>query len=727
MTTAWRLLATPVVAVAAGLGVVGLSGLVVFDDWAWLGAAVLGSTAATVVLVRVATGRPFLPTAVGALAAAWLLLIVYVPGGDGGRTWIPTPAAWGRALEVGRDAVSYAAETVAPAPVEPALSAAITTGVVALFLMVDAIAVGAGFAASAGLVLLVPWLPALILERRLPTAALVGAIAAWLIVVALSRRLDGGWRARGAESVAPPPLHVAVAATAVTVGAALVAVPLAVGGPGWGAAPRLALPEGFAGTTRLDLEIDLRDSLTRRSDDVVLTYASVDGPVEVMRMYSFAYFDGAQWDRDDPGDLRSVNGDVLWPEGVRLDSDTDAGAIAVEIGRLGQDRVPVPGSPRRIPAGTGWEYDPATDEVITRAKEGTQGASYTVRFDRGYHSEDALRASQQSIDAGGDASVGARYRDLPAHIDDERILAITRVVTAQAEDRLDQATLIMDYLREGGGFEYSTEVTPGGDDAVSTFLTDGRGYCVQFATAMVVMARTLDIPARLAVGFLGGADDGTGRFAVKGRDAHAWPELYFPGHGWVRFEPTPAAQATVRPAYAPVLELEEAPGLADIRPSTAPGVVPPLPVPSQAPTATPTTAGLDAGGPSWPAAVGATGVTLVVLAALAWVWWRRQPVLVADAEAAWSLLRRRLGERAGADALTPAEAEEWMLREGPRLPDDAREALGALREAVSDERYAPAGSAVRPETLRAWVETVVIAAHAAERAQRRSDRAATRG
>ena len=69
-----------------------------------------------------------------------------------------------------------------------------------------------------------------------------------------------------------------------------------------------------------------------------------------------------------------------------------------------------------------------------------------------------------------------------------------------------------------------------------------KGYCVHFASAMAVMARTLSIPSRVAVGFLPGTQDEQGTWTVSLRDAHAWPELYFEGVGWVRFEPTPPAR-----------------------------------------------------------------------------------------------------------------------------------------------------------------------------------------
>jgi hypothetical protein len=92
-----------------------------------------------------------------------------------------------------------------------------------------------------------------------------------------------------------------------------------------------------------------------------------------------------------------------------------------------------------------------------------------------------------------------------------------------------------------GSFLYSTEVEPEADaDALLDFLTiSRRGFCQQFATAMAVMVRELGYPARVAVGYRSGTlNDGV--FTVQTKDAHAWVEVFFPGQGWLAFEPTPS-------------------------------------------------------------------------------------------------------------------------------------------------------------------------------------------
>ncbi len=116
--------------------------------------------------------------------------------------------------------------------------------------------------------------------------------------------------------------------------------------------------------------------------------------------------------------------------------------------------------------------------------------------------------------------------------------------------------MLQNWFRETGGFRYSlkTQAVGSGNPALLHFLFKGPGgrvgYCEQFATAYAVMARTLQIPARVAVGFLQPHQGRKpGEWVYKAHDLHAWPELYFQGSGWVRFEPTPGNRAATTPSY----------------------------------------------------------------------------------------------------------------------------------------------------------------------------------
>jgi transglutaminase-like putative cysteine protease len=121
----------------------------------------------------------------------------------------------------------------------------------------------------------------------------------------------------------------------------------------------------------------------------------------------------------------------------------------------------------------------------------------------------------------------------------QRVVDLAREVTAEAELPYARALALEAYLRS---FPYDLEVAkpPEGRDVVDYFLFDlQRGYCDYFASAMVVMARSVGIPARLAVGYaMGRYDPQQGAYVVTEKDAHAWPELYFSDYGWIPFEPT---------------------------------------------------------------------------------------------------------------------------------------------------------------------------------------------
>ena len=98
---------------------------------------------------------------------------------------------------------------------------------------------------------------------------------------------------------------------------------------------------------------------------------------------------------------------------------------------------------------------------------------------------------------------------------------------------------------------YSTDVEEGNVNLVADFLADRTGYCEQFAATMAVMARPLGIPARVNVGFTPASATVASVDRGSAHDAHAWPELYFPTVGWVRFEFTPLSDGRgIDPEYA---------------------------------------------------------------------------------------------------------------------------------------------------------------------------------
>jgi hypothetical protein len=125
---------------------------------------------------------------------------------------------------------------------------------------------------------------------------------------------------------------------------------------------------------------------------------------------------------------------------------------------------------------------------------------------------------------------------------DKRILPFTQSVTARATNPYDKAVAIENYLRTR--FTYTLDLTGNVDkDPLATFLFKTRaGHCEYFASAMAIMLRAIGIPSREVNGFLPGEyNDLGGDYIVRASDAHSWVEAFFPGTGWVTFDPTPAS------------------------------------------------------------------------------------------------------------------------------------------------------------------------------------------
>ena len=146
------------------------------------------------------------------------------------------------------------------------------------------------------------------------------------------------------------------------------------------------------------------------------------------------------------------------------------------------------------------------------------------------------------------------YLQLPPDLPPELIAYATEVTASAPRTAYDRAVAIEAALRR---LPYTLDVPapPADRELTSWFLFDlQQGYCDYFATAMVVLARLNGIPARLAVGYtMGQFDPQRGDYRVTELNAHSWPELYFPGYGWIPFEPTSALAAPERAesAYVP--------------------------------------------------------------------------------------------------------------------------------------------------------------------------------
>jgi transglutaminase-like putative cysteine protease len=141
-----------------------------------------------------------------------------------------------------------------------------------------------------------------------------------------------------------------------------------------------------------------------------------------------------------------------------------------------------------------------------------------------------------------------RYLQLPDAVTD-RTIELAQTITQDLENPYDKAVAITRWLRVNIEYNRETEPPPEDVDTIDWFLFDYQiGFCNFYASAEIIMLRSLGIPARLAAGYARGTfDRDLNVYHVYSEDSHSWPEVYFPGIGWVEFEPTVSQPALTRP------------------------------------------------------------------------------------------------------------------------------------------------------------------------------------
>ncbi|SDO80382.1 Transglutaminase-like superfamily protein [Pedococcus dokdonensis] len=472
---------------------------------------------------------------------------------------------------------------------------------------------------------------------------------------------------------------------------------------------------GFSdGQIGLKSTLDLTKSLKSPSKAPVLSYTTNAAILTPLRVGVLDTYLGDNW-RPEPSDVdygrRST---VALPDELGADVPRETYRISVEDSRIEAPQIAAP-TPL-VTADLGrvtWGLDRNTSVAVVNRS----ARSYSFTYLALNPTPESLGQSRQG-ETGGflreDLRVDPESQDLVSRLVDE--------VVPQDASRIEAARAIQKYLRADGGFRYSLDLPEtvkndlGQDerpDAISLFLRSKVGYCVQFATAMVMMAREAGIPARMAIGFLPGTAD-RGTYTVRASDAHAWPELYFDGIGWLRFEPTPSGtQNTVAPPYslAPTT-----PGTDPTSTSTATGgstANPTRPDGANDPGATDQaeTTGGTSGGLGWLGpqtrlvvlwvllglVVGLLGSLAVPLAARS--RFRRRlrhaPDEKTRVEIEWQAMTERIGDLGVIPprGSTPRQAGRFYQREA-YLEGDQTEALHRVVDGVERSRYAPPGSLV---------------------------------
>jgi len=335
---------------------------------------------------------------------------------------------------------------------------------------------------------------------------------------------------------------------------------------------------GFGGQS-FDRLADLQQSIIRRTNAVMFRATlDPDAPPAnqiYWRMESLDIFDGTAWrpsaSRADFYEPGMGGGDPDYA----YQGTTQEITQRVQIANLRSQVLPT--------AGIGQFFRSESVNVSGFQITPDGSAIYQAELDEGdeYEAQTILAMSNEDLGAlatGPDGNLtplfanaaeagvtaiepGERPRDVtpPSDIDrftelpEEVPAGITQVAvqqTAGATTPFEAAWLLQRWFRESGDFEYSTDVSTGhGSLDLEEWLTDPEslnyrvGYCEQFAAAMAVLGRRLNIPSRVVWGFTPGRveeqSDGTDVIVVRDNNAHAWVEMWMDGFGWVKFDPTP--------------------------------------------------------------------------------------------------------------------------------------------------------------------------------------------
>lgn len=297
--------------------------------------------------------------------------------------------------------------------------------------------------------------------------------------------------------------------------------------------------------------VQIQPRLIDQSDEVLFTVET--NQRAYWRIAALDVFDGALWRSQ--GQFRSAN-DAL-PIDYPSDAPVDLVTSTFNLGQLNVVWAPAAYLPTRFEnlsgAGVNYESESATFIVDTNDQQVSDGLIYSVTSQIPRFTGETLRqlAAESSQIADG------RYLDLP---DDYSPLArqTAEQLTAGMTSPYDKALALQDYFRDN--FTYDIDVAKGHDiERLEDFLTVQRGYCEQFAGTYASMARAIGLPSRVATGFTPGDPDpdNPNRYLVRGRHAHAWPEVFIAGAGWVAFEPTPGRGAPHATEYTGVPETQD--------------------------------------------------------------------------------------------------------------------------------------------------------------------------
>jgi transglutaminase-like putative cysteine protease len=305
--------------------------------------------------------------------------------------------------------------------------------------------------------------------------------------------------------------------------------------------PSMESGSGPSSGAPLSATDDLDTSLRFDPGNEVVLRVAASAP-DYWRGRSFDTWDGRTWTASGSSYVRLTDGPgettlpgslgSPWMETVR--SERFPQTFTVELG--GSDLLVAAYEPFDVRAPTGMELD-TRDGSIRFDRPLSEGDVYSVVSERPIVTAATLR-DHDPADGSRPVELDG-YVQLPPDLPD-RVAALAREVAGAAPTTYDGILALEAWISAHTSYSLDVPVPPPGVDAVDQFLfVDRQGFCVQIASSLAVLLRTLDVPARVAVGYAGGDQDAlSGVFTVRQSDAHAWVEVWFPEVGWQAFDPT---------------------------------------------------------------------------------------------------------------------------------------------------------------------------------------------
>ncbi|MFJ4222706.1 transglutaminaseTgpA domain-containing protein [Microbacterium sp. NPDC089695] len=305
-------------------------------------------------------------------------------------------------------------------------------------------------------------------------------------------------------------------------------------------APALPVSAALTGTgagVTVDASLRLGNDLRQPNPVEVLTLATTADTAPYLRLTTLSEFDGRVW-RPDRGDLQAQSegfGAEEWGSEIAVEEQS----TSIRVIRMSSSWLPVPypaTSVQGIPAT--WRVSPENRTLTSRSADAA-GNDYTVRS---LSVEPTLEQIRATPAAPAEPDPDAEPVELPAVIAES-----ADEVTADATNDYDRLIALQSWFRSEFTYSLETPVEEDfdgtGAEAVARFLDVRSGYCIHFAGAFALMAQSLDMDVRIVVGYLPGSLTTSTRgdeavYSVSSDQLHSWPEVRFPGIGWVPFEPT---------------------------------------------------------------------------------------------------------------------------------------------------------------------------------------------